>query len=1261
MGFNVDHRDFYCSSSLENDSKYCVTCGIINITTANMSGCMDNGTVPDYFDDYFEVDVIVEFEMPPTGGQITITGNLLDQPLTESITNDTLHRFENVVMRTDITNGGAQVSINITAYFTNPVCGDTLTINNVQYFSGLDTLGNPIYVTRRAPKPCSVCVGPPGTINGGVPNCWPDEVVGDPCATTINYAPTPGIPESVPIRYIKTVLHIFQKEYPHKDSLGLYIPHPTDLGNYSTEHLDLLKSWFDDPEGVNGQLANLCDDPTDSSPYMTDSRIRLINSGTEGVDIFFHPDNQAWGMGYAGCDFNGTPYPSSTIENRYLGNNIDTLNPYFSVLSTPEVQNSFHVFITGGKWVDSNDSIAGMIGVPDTTDCYWPCAGGFTGDLNGCGLGTPAAIQWIMGSYNVFLSQGDLNLPCGKNYPGSDIALGGQMTGELFHVLSVDHISPLQAHVDLPFEDGCEDTPWETPYNYMGCSDTLKCALTECQLGRIHHLFADAHPLFERFPTCEGGYSLTPENCCIIGDDIVIPDGADVVWGGARQLLSNIIVESGGKLTITCDIGMPENGRITVETGGQLFVDGARIYNNCDGTYWDGIVVEGHVNYGDSPELQGFCQLSVATIENAHIGVRCQDQGVIFGNNTYGGIVQAVGTTFRNCQKHAVEIRNYGNVPMPSGHPTGDANDFIFCQFIVDDEYQGNISAFQSMVSLKSVRGISFVACNFSNTYPTTNIQARKDGIYGQNAGFSLGGFSFFTSTISSTVSGFSRGIYANSFLNTAIRVSNSRFGDNWIGIYANAAHNAVLISNTFQVGSYLPLDSALFSNGADRAYIGIDLVRSRGYKVENNAFELHEGQATENPVGILTNASGPYYNEIYRNRFKDMYVANLANGGNRSNDPNIGLQYLCNQSLGGNEFDFSVKSITKVSSSGIGKNQGSSQRAAGNTFTFPPPDTLTHFNNGEQEIEYFFFDASAQEPTDFTDSTVTKTQVFISNLCTSKLPTNFDGGITEDEKEQHQSDFNSSSDIGEKANAANTLIHHFLTDSIDYNLDSARYWLAQKGGLEDHFQIVNTYIGEWDPTGAQAALDSIPNIFSLADDELVEYQYFDSLKTLQINAMLNEITEEKMVENNEDAIAKIADEQDIVIAGEARALLNNVLGEMYPPEIYFPGSGGQQLLVKPPNANMAGSWTTGQQHYLKAVPNPAKSQTVFHYQLPGQEESGKISIISVDGKNMGELTLRSNRGKAGWTTDGMPWGVYMYYLWVNGKKVATGRLVILK
>ena len=113
--------------------------------------------------------------------------------------------------------------------------------------------------------------------------------------------------------------------------------------------------------------------------------------------------------------------------------------------------------------------------------------------------------------------------------------------------------------------DGCDDTPeYNGTHNLLGCNYGNRYALTECQTGRILFKLATLNPVILRYPDSDSTFT-SEGNCVIVEDDIVINDGEDVVWRGKKELRSNLIVRSGGKLTIRCDLGMPKDAQILVE------------------------------------------------------------------------------------------------------------------------------------------------------------------------------------------------------------------------------------------------------------------------------------------------------------------------------------------------------------------------------------------------------------------------------------------------------------------------------------------------------------------------------------------------------------------------------------------------------------------------------------------------------------------------------------------------------------------------
>ncbi|HFA47643.1 MAG TPA: hypothetical protein ENJ95_01340 [Bacteroidetes bacterium] len=1206
-------------------------CSIDLIEIGNYN-CMHMGT-NDPSDDALTVSITVYYSNPPSTGFLVLEGDFsasvhVDDIIVPSdcqMAGLTCKKFWNLPVDLDGTDK------NVTAYFTDSPC--TLSVNPI--LSSIHTQNCIRCNPEVSPRP--------------IPECWPDETM--PCGIRANYAPDPVHLEQTPLRYIQAIVHVFQKEDPANPGQV----HPTDPGNWQDipAHKAIIDSWFNDPtDGINAFLANLCEDATVTSPYISDSRLRMLFDVDN--DLFFHADNEAWGIGWY------APAPCNDPKGAGFNNAVTT---YVTSQTDPDIKNAFHIFVTMGSWVDydSGNPLA-IAGVPDPFDCYNPCTGGLTGDMFSCS-DSPTIANF--GSYQQY-QQANNQVPiiCGDPFNGNPALLGRGFVGELMHVLSVDHNGGNFHIQNNNFGDDCDDTPDISDENLMDCTGG-KCNLTECQLGRAHHYLANLNPGFLRFPDGMGGFT-SEGNCALTDPDIIIKNEEDIVWNGLRSLRSNIIVQSGGRLTINCDLGMPENARITVESGGQLIVDGARIYNNCDGDFWEGIIVQGTPglpqawDYVNQQYYAGQCTIrSGSIIEQANIGVRT---GELFTQNRNGGVVRASDTEFLNCRHYGIYFPTFQNHTL-SGLPTGNLSYFARCDFIVDNTISNQFTA---MAYLKGVDGITFWGCNFLNQLPHNEAFAgdRKKGIQAINAGFRV--FGICTDNpqtpncqnfANSRFEGFAYGIHTGNYqLAHTFQVSRADFDDNLVGIYANGAPNADITRCNFNVGSQLPVNTQYNPENANR---GIHLHGCTGYRVEGNALTGATALAgTTSPVGILVGSSGEEPNEVYRNTLDNLQIGNLSNGLNRNPAPISyeGLQYLCNTNGASNVniLDFAVPA-EKGGIKGIAGRQGSAALAAGNTFSLPPSNLETHFLNKEEPFTYFR-PSGVSLPSNYSTLTITLDDG-LENNCPSTLP----GGEKEfadgTEKNQTEQLFYGSTDNAEKTKAANRLVRYFLVDSTAQDLDSARFWLANKNTLYSHFTIVETYLQEGDATGAQLALDNIPTQFTLSGEPQLEYNHFNTLKSLQIAAEQNGTTDEQLVAANQATLTQVADAGDYYASKQAKLLLNEVNGETYLPHVELPDAGQQELLAPPHNSSVVSVGT----EQVVAIPNPAKEMTTFHYSLGKESPAAMLVVKSVDGRTVWQSNLEHQAGHVNWHFGTVAGGIYFFSLKVDGKTILTDRLVIVR
>lgn len=556
----------------QNSGLFSTACPVAGIEARIVRNCQDNGTIPEWEDDYFLANIIVHFNHVPDSGTLKIAGPLL--PDTLSVDASALSDLDSLELR-DVpfkaSKSTYRESIRLSAWFTSQS-------NCIHFEWNAGTWIDHEGVTHRniqAPKICSVCVGPPGSTGGSLPACFPPEVPdpNDPCSDVLNYATDPEHPNHTAIQYVKVVLHIFQREHP--DSLGLHVVHPTDPGNFTSDDLPLLRSWFTEPEGINGFFFQIPDDPDDGSPHIPDARIRLLNEGIEGKDVFFHPDNKAWGMGYS-CGGKQTTGYYAQAKRKYLMAPDSSLvgRRYWEALTSDDVRHALHVFIAGASWApDDNDDAE-----PDSTDCIYYCTQGYSSSTQACFNPNDPPVYVISGTWTAWQVRNNTEHPCFGDYPGNDAAIGRQLIGEFMHMLSLDHISPFQAHWRHTVgADGCEDTPLQSNLNRMGCAPAhMRTVLTQCQIGRMRYQLEHLRPAFLRYPLPAGGFSITPSQTPT-DPDVVIDAGEEIFWLSKRHLRSNIVVRNGGTLHVQCDLSLPAKATITVEPGGKLHIEGGTI------------------------------------------------------------------------------------------------------------------------------------------------------------------------------------------------------------------------------------------------------------------------------------------------------------------------------------------------------------------------------------------------------------------------------------------------------------------------------------------------------------------------------------------------------------------------------------------------------------------------------------------------------------------------------------------------------------
>ncbi len=370
-------------------------------------------------------------------------------------------------------------------------------------------------------------------------------------------------------------------------------------------------------------------------------------------------------------------------------------------------------------------------------------------------------------------------------------------------------------------------------------------------------------------------------------------------WETKYILGNSLRIQTGNTLTINSEVQLPKNAYIYVEKGAKLIIDGGHLYNAC-GLEWAGIFVEGEDNLEQGALLnseQGFVWIkNEAIIEGAHRGVKLigytPQGGIEWGSA--GGVLIASNSTFKNCKK-AIAFYSYQNTNTV-GELVNNNSRINACDFIVDQNYYTIFGedAFVNQVSLWDVHGVKFVGCNFEMPKNLGNGLNEDRAISSRNAAYTvIPHTNYLNGEIlqNSKFSGFDIAIDAdNSNPLAAVHIKQSIFEDNNRAITLSNMLAPVIVKNTITIGPGI-------ANG------GIYLYETNQYIVEENSI-IGTG-ANSYPMqqmGIIgecgiyiDNINNPTYNEIYKNDIQHTYFGLYLKGNNNDTDPNVGLEFLCN------------------------------------------------------------------------------------------------------------------------------------------------------------------------------------------------------------------------------------------------------------------------------------------------------------------------------------------------------------------------------
>ena len=666
----------------------------------------------------------------------------------------------------------------------------------------------------------------------------------------------------------------------------------------------------------------------------------------------------------------------------------------------------------------------------------------------------------------------------------------------------------------------------------------------------------------------------------------VVVSNASTNWAGNDTLLSvPVALQTGATLTNTGTIKSNANTVITVQPGGNLIINGGTLTNATAGTLWQGVTITG--NQALPLHQQGeVILMNSGKIENAKCGIEAITGGLVdannahFVNNTTGVLLRSERVT-GSFTKTRFELNNnyFGETGVGS---LGDTRDFV------------------AHIKGQSYCSIGVTGCAFSSTAPQSSNFNRNNGISAINTNLVIKEYCQGLVVIpplntcqdkdmtKTTFTGFSNAVSVeNSGFAPIVKVRFTTFEDNY--------KNALVLDGV----NYLEALKNDFIVSQPNSY-GLNLNNCTGYKIEENTFKDRTLVPGKGNTGTLISASGSAENEIYKNEYQNLSIAQRFSGKNSSQTdtapcincpPNqkalpilgtkvTGLQILCNNFRNNQSQDMLAGYLANMNS--IRLNQGSSQKPAGNQFKTTPLYNIDYALS-QHDINYYYdMNASYSYPNNVTPN-VSRYSTPSSNGCPSQLgsgevPNRGDNTIDIDKALAQYDEWNK-----EYTALLNKLTPYKGDDEEEYNrlLDMLSYYSALK---DNYFNwIIVEVSGEDEMIGRFedemigrykklrylfAYRGQYVDYLSITETYLAEYNYNEALTTLEKMHKLFEITEEEKLElsglqtytnwlqqlyKNERNIYELSDKElDYLIkfveahTGRSVVFVNNILCALY-------------------------------------------------------------------------------------------------------------------
>ena len=702
------------------------------------------------------------------------------------------------------------------------------------------------------------------------------------------------IPDSnTPIKTIKIAFHFFQK---------------TDGSNcwqnnaFNINRLNQIVSW------MNGFHSNIWgpSDPILGVPFIGDSRIRFEVTG-----YYF--------------------YRNDTL-NAEGGSYTPLRDAVFAIDSSRLT--SFPIYVTGGTYSNA----AGFTNFPSFTQLNM--------DMGILTFNNEADPQgdWAFAGHLHHEFGHDLTLrhTYNINLPETVYKLDSEYLSDVFE-------QPWQYFCSPPTNYSCHHLggwnvdPYAVPENYrtnniMGGAG-YNTYISPKQLGRMHRALSLSS--MRKYVKSE----TSSPNLWVVN--------TNETWDFDVRMYQDIVVKSGSTLTITCRVGMANGGRIIVERGAKLIINGGEVY--AWDKNWAGIQVWGTSSQRQMISSNGYSanhgivqvinQGTLRDAIDAITTIKYDENGNWDWGGYTGGIIMCDGAKFIN-NRRAIQYLTYHNFN-PSNGNIIDNIGYIRRSTLETNAALKSGADPEVFISMWDVQGVKLYGNTYKNSIsPLPSIESRGNGINSIDASYYLDRYKVCSVINSQTgqCAGYSvnnASIFTN--LHYGVKVQNStpltniKINDNDFigcnrGVYIGGTYNTKITNNRINVGDGI--------NIGDFLPYGIYSENSSAYDISNNT--IFTTQTTNNALslatGIVVNGTNGYSNMLYRNTINMMSCGTTVYGNNQGLSAGDGLKFKCNQfgqgTNGKNYIDLNMGYNSSVGTAKIDIYQGTPSSGANNLFS---------------------------------------------------------------------------------------------------------------------------------------------------------------------------------------------------------------------------------------------------------------------------------------------------------------------------------------